>query len=136
MGEVKAMITLLNTVDVSRALGGFIKEEDVRQTTVTAVVDTGSTFIVINEAVRARLGLPIRRSGSLGLAGGKRTACGYTEPVTIRWQDRETECRAAVLPDGNEILLGVIPLEGMDLMVNTSTQCLEGVHGDEMVFRL
>ncbi|MDR3343126.1 MAG: retroviral-like aspartic protease family protein [Treponema sp.] len=134
MGEVYAEITLKNGDDVSDARRGRIKEQEVRQATVTAVVDTGSTFIVINEALRAQLGLRIRRSGSVGLAGGKRSVCDYTEPVTICWKDRETECRAVVLPDENEILLGVIPLEGMDLMVNPSARCLEGAHGDEMVF--
>jgi clan AA aspartic protease len=136
MGEVKATLILKNTVDVGMAKRGLMEEGEVRQTTVTAVVDTGCTFIVINEALRAQLGLHITRSGSVGLAGGKRAVCAYTEPVTIRWQDRETECRAVVLPDGKEILLGVIPLEGMDLMVNPSAQRLEGAHGDEMVFML
>jgi clan AA aspartic protease len=134
--EVTATLTLLNTGDVGKALDGLIQETEVRQTTVTAIADTGSTFLVINEALRAQLGLQIKRSGSIGLAGGKRSVCAYTEPVTIRWQDRETECRAAVLPDGKEILLGVIPLEGMDLMVNPSARCLQGAHGDEMVFML
>jgi clan AA aspartic protease len=136
MGEVTATLTLTNTGDISKALDGFIKETDVRQETVTAIVDTGSTFIVINEALRAQLGLRIKRAGSVGLAGGKRSVCNYTEPVTIRWQDRETECRAVVLPEGKEILLGVLPLEGMDLLVNPVAQCLQGVHGDEMVFML
>jgi clan AA aspartic protease len=136
MGEVKAALTLMNAVDVGMAQRGLMKEEDVRQETVTAIVDTGSTFIVINEALRARLGLRIKRAGSVGLAGGKRSMCNYTEPVTIRWQDRETECRAVVLPEGKEILLGVLPLEGMDLLVNPVAQCLQGAHGDEMVFML
>jgi hypothetical protein len=41
-----------------------------------------------------------------------------------------------VLPEGEEILLGVLPLEGMDLLVNPVAQCLQGAHGDEMVFML
>jgi clan AA aspartic protease len=136
MGEVKATLTLMNALDVGMARHGLKKEEDVRQETVTAIVDTGSTFIVINETLRARLGLQVTRSGSVGLAGGKRSVCNYTEPVTIRWQDRETECYAVVLPEGKEILLGVIPLEGMDLLVNPVARCLQGTHGDEMVFML
>jgi clan AA aspartic protease len=136
MGEVTATLTLMNTGDVIKVCDGLIKEEDVRQETVTAIADTGATFIVINEALRARLGLHIKRSGSVGLAGGQRSVCNYTEPVTIRWQDRETECRAMVLPDGKEILLGVLPLEGMDLLVNPVERRLQGAHGDEMVFML
>jgi hypothetical protein len=38
-----------------------------------------------------------------------------------------------VLPTGDEILLGVIALEEMDLKVNPIERCLEGVHGDEPV---
>jgi clan AA aspartic protease len=136
MGEVKATLTLMTAGDVVMARRGFMKEEDVRQETVTAIVDTGSTFIVINETLRARLGLQVARSGSVGLAGGKRSVCNYTESIRIRWQERETECCAVVLPEGKEILLGVIPLEGMDLLVNPVDQCLQGVHGDEMVFML
>jgi clan AA aspartic protease len=136
MGEVTATITLMNVVDVGMVQRGLMKAEDVRQETVTAIVDTGSTFIVINEALRARLGLRIKRSGSVGLAGGKRSKCNYTEPVTIRWEDRETVSYAAVLPEGKEILLGVIPLEGLDLLVNPVARCLQGAHGDEMVFML
>jgi hypothetical protein len=71
MGEVSATITLMNAVDVGMVRRGLMKAEEVRQTTVTAIVDIGSTFIVINEALRVRLGLQISRSGSVGLAGGQ-----------------------------------------------------------------
>jgi hypothetical protein len=38
-----------------------------------------------------------------------------------------------VLPGQKEILLGVIPLEDMDLRVNPVECCLEGIHGDDWV---
>jgi hypothetical protein len=37
------------------------------------------------------------------------------------------------LPHAKETLLGVIPLEQMDLKVNPGEQKLEGAHGDEWV---
>jgi predicted aspartyl protease len=135
MEKVTATLTLMNAADVGMAKHGFMKEEDVRQETVTATV-TDATFIVINEELRERLGLQVIRSGPVLLEGGKRSVCNFTEPVTIRWKDRETECCAMVQPEGKEILLGVLPLRSMDLMVNPVEQCLQGVHGDEMLFML
>ena len=41
-----------------------------------------------------------------------------------------------VIPGAERILLGAIPLEGMDLMVNPVSQELAGVHGDEVLFMI
>ena len=51
MGEVFANITLKNAVDVGYADRGDIKEEDVREVTVTSVVDTGAFYLCITEDV-------------------------------------------------------------------------------------
>jgi hypothetical protein len=53
--------------------------------------------------------------------------------VEIHWQDRDTTCPALVLPDAGEVLLGAIPLEDMDLMVDPVRQVLTGAHGDEIL---
>jgi hypothetical protein len=52
--------------------------------------------------------------------------------VVVRWKDREAACEAVVLPGESEILLGVYPLEGMDLMVHPQCQEVVGAHGDTM----
>jgi hypothetical protein len=41
---------------------------------------------------------------------------------------------ALVVEDATEILLGVLPLEGLDLMVDPVNQKLVGVHGDQPMF--
>jgi len=38
---------------------------------------------------------------------------------------------ALVVPDAKDILLGALPLEAMDLMVDPVHQRLVGVHGDQ-----
>ncbi|MDR3276322.1 MAG: hypothetical protein LBT11_03775, partial [Treponema sp.] len=65
-------------------------------------------------------------------AGGVKQKCTRSELVDIHWNDRYTSSRPIVFADG-EILLGVIPLEDMDLMVNPVGRCLVGAHGDEWV---
>jgi hypothetical protein len=65
-----------------------------------------------------------------GLADGSTTQYGLTEPVEIRWKDRGISLQAVVIPEANDILLGALPLEGMDLYVDPVNQRLAGVHGD------
>jgi clan AA aspartic protease len=133
MGEVVERIMLVNTGDATNVRRGIIKETDVRQTKLRALVDTGATNIVISERTRQKLGLAITETGEVRLGNGKRESCVYTEWVTVRWKDRQAVCEAVVLPHAKETLLGVIPLEQMDLKVNLTEQKLEGAHGDEWV---
>ena len=60
-------------------------------------------------------------------------SCKVTEPVMIFCKDRFTACPALVMPNEQAVLLGAIPLEDMDLIVNPAKQILEGAHGDEVV---
>jgi hypothetical protein len=41
-----------------------------------------------------------------------------------------------VLPHADEILLGAIPLEGMDLIVDLRAGAVVGRHGDQILHRL
>lgn len=41
-----------------------------------------------------------------------------------------------MLPDVDEVLLGAIPLEEIDLMVHPKLQVLTGAHGDEVLLVL
>ena len=133
MGTVYAEINLKNASDSMKALDGLMAEEKVRETTVRALVDTGTGTLVINEAVRSRLGLAPEGQRRAELADGESRVYQMTEPVKIQWQNRDTVCRALVLPDAQEILLGAIPLEDMDLIVDPARQELKGAHGDEIV---
>ena len=130
MGSVHAEVTLKNSADEAKAREGLIKPENVRAVTVKALVDTGAMSLVINEGMRQKLGLAITREKSALVANGKRVRCKVTEPVEIYWKNRYSSLPAVVVPGARHILLGVIPLEDMDLMVNPVTQELVGAHGD------
>ncbi|MDR2052805.1 MAG: hypothetical protein LBP80_05255, partial [Treponema sp.] len=52
MGTVYTEITLKNAVDVGEFQRGHISEQEVRTTTVQALVDTGAGSLVISEPVR------------------------------------------------------------------------------------
>ena len=130
MGEVRTEITLVNLRDAGKAVDGIIPESEVRRLTVDAVVDTGAWTLIINEAIREKLGLRVKKTNEATVAGGGKVPSGITEYVEIRWKDRETACEAVVLPGEEDVLMGAYPLEGLDLTVNPKRQEVGGAHGD------
>ncbi|GHV71562.1 hypothetical protein AGMMS49928_23910 [Spirochaetia bacterium] len=136
MGLTYTEIDLINAGDQTNVVRGYINEKQVRKTTVRAMVDTGTGSLVISEAVCQTLGLAIKGLRPSYLADGSKQVYKVTEPVLIQWQGRNTVCNAVVIPDIEEVLLGAIPLEDMDLVVNPVKQTLEGAHGDEVIYML
>jgi len=136
MGEVSAEITLKNGADLVRAGDGHISEQNIRSVTVTALVDTGATTLVISENLRKKLGLSVIGSRTVTLAGGSKASCDVAEPVQICWKNRTSMIRPWVMPTEDDVLLGVIPLEEMDLIVDPVNRSLAGAHGEEMMGRI
>jgi clan AA aspartic protease len=136
MGIVYAEITLKNATDVTNTRRGLMKEQDVRQTTTQAMVDTGSITMVINEDMRQKLGLEVLGLKRTTLANEAKEIVKIVEAVEVHWKDRFMTCQPMVVNSAREILLGAIPLEDMDLMVDPKRQELVGVHGDEAIYRL
>jgi predicted aspartyl protease len=114
---------------------GLIKKSEVRETTVQVVADTGAETLVINETVRAALGLRITGPAEAWLADGRNHGCQVTEPVDVQWKDRVMTCRPWLIADAPEVLLGAIPLEDLDLIVDPVDQRVVGKHGDKRIGR-
>ena len=133
MGETYTEITLKNAMDVGNVRSRLIKKAEVRQMTLQIMADTGSTDLIINERMRKQLGLRIETSDVIILANNQAQTCHYTEPVTIHWQDRRATCNPIVMPGNGEALLGAIPLESLDLIVDPVDQHVIGKHGDRVV---
>ena len=129
MGHVYADITLLNSFEVTAAKKGHIAEGDVKKLTVNAMVDSGAMTLTINEAVAKQLDLEVKDRLEVVLADGSFRKCDLVGPVDIRFENRIASTLALVLPGADEILLGVIPLEGMDVIIDPVAQQLV-VHPD------
>jgi clan AA aspartic protease len=134
MGTVYTDITLKNAGDKIRVECGLIKEPEIRETTVRAMVDTGAITLVINEAICQHLGLDIQAVSEATLGNDTKAKCKLTSPVEVHWRDRSAVCQALVTSEKGEVLFGAIPLECMDLMVNPVNQELVGAHGDKIVY--
>jgi clan AA aspartic protease len=133
MGLVYAEITLKNTADVLIAKTGIICEQEIRQVTLESLVDTGAWTLVINEALREKLGLDLVDTEPGTLADGTKAIYDVVGPVDVMWKNRKTTCTALVLPNAEDVLLGAIPLEAMDLTINPRSEELVGAHGDQIM---
>lgn len=111
-------VEIINANDNALLKAGYIKESDVRQMKVEMMVDTGAYMICINEELKNQLGLEINDRQEGVLANGDRHLFDIAGPIEIRIHNRRTISEAIVLPSNAEPLLGSIPLEAMDLLVD------------------
>jgi len=136
MSTVYTEITLKNADDEGIAASGLVKNHQIRQTTVNALVDTGAWTLVINEETREKLGLRKLETKTGTLADGSKTEYSLAGPVKVIWKNRNTNCDAIVLPEADDILLGAIPLEAMDLIIHPRNEEVIGAHGDEELHKI
>jgi clan AA aspartic protease len=136
MGYVNTQITIKNLMDVLNAKKGNLPEDKIRQETIDVMVDTGASMLVINEQLFQQLGLDVMEERETNFANDTKEMCKITEPLMINWEDRFTTMPALVVNNVPDLLLGVLPLEGMDLIVDTVNQKLVGAHGKQPVYRV
>jgi len=115
MGLVYAEIELINAEDLGVARRGFMKDGDIRQITVSALVDSGAYMMAIPEEARIQLGLETKEHRAVEYADGRVEELDVVGPMEIRFANRRTVANAVVV--GKEVLLGSIPMEDMDVVI-------------------
>jgi clan AA aspartic protease len=94
------------------------REDDLAPMNVTALVDTGATYLCIPRHVALQLQLPVQDRRGVTTADGREHMVDYVGPVRVRFANRQ--CLVGALVLGNQPLLGAIPMEDMDLVVHPS----------------
>jgi len=125
MGLTYAEITLINSVDAGMARRGKLKKKEIRQVKVSALVDSGAYMLTFDRSIQIQLGLDVFETLEVELADGTRQKCDIVGDVHLHFKNRQTTCRALVLPGATEVLLGAIPLEGLDVVIDPKTQQLD-----------
>ncbi len=118
MGLVYADIELINGEDLVLAKRHFIGEEEVKRMHVNMLVDTGSVYMCINENVQEQLQLNVIEKRKGVLANGEIVEYDVVGPIEVKFKNRRCNVDAMVLPGDNEMLLGAIPLEDMDILIH------------------
>lgn len=122
MGLVYAEIELINGGDLELVRRGYMDQDEVKRMWVNVLVDTGSYMLAINENIQEQLQLPVVEKRKAQLTNGHIVECDVVAPVELRFKNRQTTCRAMVLPGNSEPLLGAIPLEDMDVLIHPLRQ--------------
>ncbi|MDR0869477.1 MAG: retropepsin-like domain-containing protein [Planctomycetaceae bacterium] len=122
MGLTYAEITLVNVIDLELARRGTIKESEVRKVPIRALVDSGALTLVINEATRKKLGMEPSSQKIVRTADGGMHFVPVIKGVNVQFLDRDTTCDAWVTANGPDCLLGAIPIEGLDVVIDLNKQ--------------
>lgn len=118
MDLIRSEIELFNADDLALNARGYIEENQIRKLKVKALVDSGAAMLAINEHLKAQLDLRVLGRQEATLANGTKQILEIAGPVEIRFENRSTTVRAMVLPGNTEVLLGAIPMQDMDVLVN------------------
>jgi clan AA aspartic protease len=123
-GLVYADIELISTDDLALHRRGFLGEEDIKRVRVNAHVGSGSYMLVVNDHIKRQLDLPVLEERTVRLANETEIRVEIVGPVEIRFENRRTTVEAVLLPGNVEPLLGVVPMEDVDLIVDPKQQRL------------
>jgi clan AA aspartic protease len=124
MGLIRTQLELVNGDDLALARRGKMAVQDVRKMDVTALVDSGAKMLAINETICQQLGLLKVEERLAEMADGSVRPCDVVGPIEVRIPHRRCSVEAMVLPGDSEVLLGAIPVEDMDLVIEPKSQTI------------
>jgi len=122
MGLVYAEIKLINAGDMELAKRHYIGVEEIRETSISMMVDSGAYEMAINERIQEQMGFSFIEKRRALLADGSVSEYDFVGPVMVKFANRTAICSAMVLPGDCEPLLGAIPMEEMDVMIHPRRQ--------------
>lgn len=124
MGEVVVDLKLENSTDRELVKRGLMKEEDVRALAASAVVDSGARMLMLPQDIVERLGLREVGKAIVTYADERKEERPMAGTVTVYVGERVARVDCVVSPPAAEILLGQVPLEIMDLLIDCAQQRL------------
>jgi clan AA aspartic protease len=124
MGITYAEIELINSDDIALLKRGYLPEEQIRRTRVRALVDSGASLLAIPAALNNQLGLGKVDEQQAELADGSVITVDVVGPIEVRFQNRKAITVAMVIPGEVEVLLGAIPMQSMDVLIDPKRERL------------
>jgi len=104
MGHVLAELNLSNP-----------RKPELRPIAVSALADTGALMLCLPEHLAIQLGLETESTREVTVADGRSMKVPYVGPVRVSFENRF--CYVGALVMGDEVLLGAVPMEDMDLVL-------------------
>ena len=105
MGYIRAKIELKNP-----------RNEKLGVLKIESLVDTGALMLCIPPHICVQLQLEELEKREVTTADGKKGLVPYVGPILVKFQNRSCFVGALVL--GDDVLLGAVPMEDMDLIIS------------------
>ncbi len=109
MGLIKTKIELSNP-----------RDKEIKPIIVKSLVDTGALHLCVPEHIAIQLKLEELYKREVTTADGKKHLVPYMGPISIKFENRGCFTGALVL--GDEVLLGAVPMEDMDVLISPAKQ--------------
>jgi predicted aspartyl protease len=138
MGKVMVQAKIENLADICLARKGVLEEDRVRAIEIAdALVDTGATLLSVPRKLVEQLGLRRNRTRTARTSAGP-VQFGFFDAVRLTVQQRDCVVEVCEVPDDCPVLIGQLPLEMLDFVVDTPGQKLIGnpEHGGEQMIEL
>lgn len=137
IGRVIVAARIENLNDLYEVSKGRLSAEAVRRVDVTdALLDTGATYLSLPRRLVQQLGLERFRSRRARTSSGELKEFDLYGVVRLTIQGRECTTEVAEISDECPSLIGQIPLEMLDFVIDPVGQRLIGnpAHGGEHMF--
>ena len=138
MGRVAVPAVVESLEDLYRVHRGEMTADQVRRIDVAeALVDTGATSLSLPRQMVQQLGLlPIRTRRAVPTAGVREVPTFGAVKLTV--SGRDCVCDVTEVDDACPVLIGQVPLELLDLVVDPNRRQLIGnpAHGGEHMMEL
>lgn len=138
MGRVTTEATIENLKDLWDCERKLIPQENVRRVLIgDALVDTGATLLSLPTRLIRQLGLARTGTKRVTTSAGQAEA-GMYEAVRLTIQGRSCTMDVMEVPDTVPALIGQIPLEHLDFVVDPKSRSLIGnpAHGGEHIYEM
>ena len=135
VGRVVVSAKIENVIDLYAASKGQLPDDQVRRIEVSdAFVDTGASHLGMPKPMIERLGLSQITKGRARTTAGSREF-GIYGPVRLTVQGRSCSIDVAEVAGDCPVLIGYVPLELLDFVVDPRNQRLIGNpdHGGEFM---
>ena len=138
MGRVTTTALIENSEDKWAVRRGLLEANDARQVVVPdALIDTGATLLSLPKKLIKQLGLLKIGERRVTTSVGVRTASLYG-PVLLTIEGRSCTVDVGEVPNSVPTLVGQVPLELLDFVVDLRERKLIGnpAHGGEHMYEL
>lgn len=101
---------------------GFLSEDQVRQTTLDMIADTGAVAVSLPQSIIDHLGLPFDREVKITVSIGEYKSIKMYGDLMVHIDDRKAYTQCLAKPENAPLILGQLVFEQIDYIVDCKNQ--------------